>query len=48
MNQTSKQLIDLKNNQIFVLKTADKGSSYPACVWKTVIPLPVQHRDEDS
>ena len=30
-----KQLIDVKSNKIFVLQTAGKGTSYPACVWQT-------------
>ena len=30
-----KQLIDVKSNKIFVLQTAGKGISCPACVWKT-------------
>ena len=30
-----KQLIDVKSNKIFVLQTAGKGTSCPACVWQT-------------
>ena len=30
-----KQLIDVKSNNIFVLQTAGKGTSCPACVWQT-------------
>ena len=32
-----KQLIDEKSNEIFVLQTAGKGTSCPACVWQTVL-----------
>ena len=32
-----KQLIDMKSNEIFVLQTAGKGTSCPACVWQTVL-----------
>ena len=30
-----KQSIDMKSNKIFVLQTAGKGTSCPACVWQT-------------
>ena len=30
-----KQLINVKSNKIFVLQTAGKGTSCPACVWQT-------------
>ena len=30
-----KQLIAVKSNKIFVLQTAGKGTSCPACVWQT-------------
>ena len=33
-----KQLIVVKSNEIFVLQTAGKGTSCPACVWQTVPP----------
>ena len=32
-----KQLIDEKSNEIFVLQTAGKGTTCPACVWQTVL-----------
>ena len=32
-----KQLIDEKSNEIFVLQTAGKGTSCPACLWQTVL-----------
>ena len=30
-----KQLIAVKSNKIFLLQTAGKGTSCPACVWQT-------------
>ena len=43
-----KQLINVKNNKIFVLPTGDKGISAPACVWQTVPPLSTQAHTVDK
>ena len=43
-----KQLIDLKSNKIFVLQTAGKGTSCPACVWWTDLHTGTQAHTADK
>ena len=43
-----KQLLDMKSNKIYVLQTAGKGTSCPACVWLTVPPLSTQTHTADE
>ena len=43
-----KQLLDMKSNKIYVLQTAGKGTSCPACVWLAVPPLSTQTHTADK
>ena len=43
-----KQLIDVKSNKIFVLQTAGKGTSCPACVWQTDLHTGTQAHTADE
>ena len=43
-----KQLIDVKSNKIFVLQTAGKGTSCPACVWQTDLHTGTQAHTADK
>ena len=44
----SKELIDVKSNKIFVLQTAGKGTSCPACVWQTDLHTATQAHTADK
>ena len=43
-----KQLIDVKSNKIFVLQTAGKVTSCPACVWQTDLHTGTQAHTADK